>query len=599
MLVETYALTSSGVNYSTDNGVTWNLQSVVDQVTRFSEVYASPFVQHTVFISGRSAVGIQYSLNAGVTFTQATGVYDLLDRYLQIQSPSQSIIYAVGQKNIIKSTDGGYTFSNLALTEDLYGDSSALGRSIYFYTNLAGYVAINEKIYVTSNGGTSWTEYTSSFASDEIITDIKTKSDGSLLYVATSLGFYSSTASGSWTTLTVFPTPGTSSFDLISDTEIQLASYSTPYVASKIQISTNSGNTWTEHYLPLGSGIGTFTDTIGYNINSFLTCVYTSIILSSTDGGSTTNQVLIGKPLALSKATFTICYKITDCNDPEFVVYSDTDLSASVNRVIKCEEYPNRCLFLEVSSSTNCPDPSTITITDEYDTCQVCAPSFKLYNCDNPENILYTEDATFSAYVQPSKVVRLLEYPYTCWQVGINYDQDYVPETLTVDGDAYVTCDTCIPKYFILTRCSDQSIVYANYTDDLFQSNGLVASILYDDYTTCYSVEQAIGFTEDVLVDVTVVTGKFLDCSCCNGPAPEPEPVFVRTTQKPVKDFTRITESECQVKTIEKFAVNYYNYFRELKYGFQNCCGDHDLDKLWMEMQMVTFSKMQNGTCTP
>lgn len=91
------------------------------------------------------------------------------------------------------------------------------------------------------------------------------------------------------------------------------------------------------------------------------------------------------------------------------------------------------------------------------------------------------------------------------------------------------------------------------------------------------------------------ITDAFKDCECCLPPVPE---VFVRTQQKPVKNFTRTTETACEIRTIEKFAVNYYNYFKQLKYGLQNCCGEHDLDKLWMEMQMVTYNRMQNGECT-
>ena len=112
----------------------------------------------------------------------------------------------------------------------------------------------------------------------------------------------------------------------------------------------------------------------------------------------------------------------------------------------------------------------------------------------------------------------------------------------------------------------------------------------------CYTV---LGpYTEDTgcPCEYYTVTDAHKDCECCIPPVPE---VFVRTTQKPVKDFTRTTETECEIRTIEKFAVNYYNYFRQLKYGLQDCCGHTDMDKLWMEMQMVIFNRMQNGTCAP
>jgi hypothetical protein len=112
----------------------------------------------------------------------------------------------------------------------------------------------------------------------------------------------------------------------------------------------------------------------------------------------------------------------------------------------------------------------------------------------------------------------------------------------------------------------------------------------------CYQVLGPYTTDTGCPCDYYVVTNAFKDCECCLPPVPE---VFVRTTPKPFKNFTRITETECEIRTIEKFTVNYYNYFRELKYGLQACCGDHDLDKLWMDMQMVIYNRLKNGTCEP
>jgi hypothetical protein len=164
---------------------------------------------------------------------------------------------------------------------------------------------------------------------------------------------------------------------------------------------------------------------------------------------------------------------------------------------------------------------------------------------------------------------------------------------------------------FVLLNCNASPSVFtqAMSPDEIIQS-ATTALVTSSDLTlyvgSVVNIEEYPGNCYQVLGPYTsqtgcpcsyyTVTNAFKDCECCLPPVPE---VFVRTTQKPFKDFTRITETECELRTIEKFTVNYYNYFRQLKYGLQNCCGDHDMDKLWMEMQMVTYNRMKNGTCTP
>lgn len=189
-----------------------------------------------------------------------------------------------------------------------------------------------------------------------------------------------------------------------------------------------------------------------------------------------------------------------------------------------------------------------------------------------------------------------------CFRVGVTLNLAYV--TLT----EYDDCPT-VTAYVLLNCKADPNVFTLAMTpEEIIQSpeTALVTSSDLSLYVgsvvnieehpgNCYQVLGPYGAQTGCPCNYYTVTNAFKDCECCLPPVPE---VFVRTTQKPFKNFTRITETECEIRTIEKFAVNYYNYFRQLKYGLQNCCGDHDLDKLWMDMQMVTFNRMQNGTCT-
>ncbi len=90
--------------------------------------------------------------------------------------------------------------------------------------------------------------------------------------------------------------------------------------------------------------------------------------------------------------------------------------------------------------------------------------------------MLYTTQ-DFSAYVTPSKTVQLVEYPNSCWQVGINTNPDFAPEVLTVSGDPYDSCDTCIPIYYTLTNCDIEQVIYAEPTAELLTNDGLVINI--------------------------------------------------------------------------------------------------------------------------
>ncbi|NDC94811.1 hypothetical protein EB118_05835 [bacterium] len=112
----------------------------------------------------------------------------------------------------------------------------------------------------------------------------------------------------------------------------------------------------------------------------------------------------------------------------------------------------------------------------------------------------------------------------------------------------------------------------------------------------CYTV---LGpYTEDTgcPCEYYTVTDAHKDCECC---LPEVPTVFVRTTQKPVKQFYHITDSECEIRTNTKFANNYYKLFNTIKNGMGNCCDGVDLDKLWIDKEMADYSRINPpGQCT-
>jgi hypothetical protein len=138
------------------------------------------------------------------------------------------------------------------------------------------------------------------------------------------------------------------------------------------------------------------------------------------------------------------------------------------------------------------------------------------------------------------------------------------------------------------------------FSTELLAVNNKVAQFLIEGVPTCFSVTQNEGTPPEEPIEIEVVNGPYPDCECClPQPEPTPEP-FVRTTQKPVKKFYHITDSDCDIRTNVKFANNYYKLFRTIKNGLENPCGPVDFDKLWIEKELSDYSRINPpDQCVP
>jgi len=179
----------------------------------------------------------------------------------------------------------------------------------------------------------------------------------------------------------------------------------------------------------------------------------------------------------------------------------------------------------------------------------------------------------------------------TCFRDAVSVGIEYLYST------GLVSCP--VNTAYVLVNCKAGNIVI-DAPADLIQSasTALVTSsdlALYvgsvvniAEYpNNCYTVFGP--YTEDTgcPCDYYTVTDAHKDCECC---LPEVPVVFVRTTQKPVKKFYHITDSECDIRVNTKFANNYYKLFNTIKNGMGNCCEGVDLDKLWIEKELSDYS---------
>ncbi len=178
------------------------------------------------------------------------------------------------------------------------------------------------------------------------------------------------------------------------------------------------------------------------------------------------------------------CYKLTDCEGNISDVFTQTNLSAYLDSIITVEEYPGVCFTPEVLSDP-CLDAAPVTVTDSFVACDACIPSYKFYNCEDYNVFLYTIQ-DLAAYVSPSKVVTLEEFPGTCWIVGVNNDYPYTPSTYTITGEVNVNCESCKTNYYQLTNCNNNDIFIIT-SDNL--KNYLGKAVEIDGYPgLCFNV---------------------------------------------------------------------------------------------------------------
>lgn len=167
---------------------------------------------------------------------------------------------------------------------------------------------------------------------------------------------------------------------------------------------------------------------------------------------------------------------------------------------------------------------------------------------------------------------------------------------------------------YVLVNCTADQSILNNITplDELVQSPDTVLVTSSDlalyvgsvvnvsEYPgNCYQVlgpYSAIGFCP---CDYYTVTNAFKDCECC---LPQPEDPtcceLPKSTQKPVKIFYRVTDTECNIKETIKFAESYYRLYASMYHGIKDCCNDFDFNKIWLKQKLVEYSKINpSGFC--
>lgn len=583
---------------STDGGLTFN---DVNDANTISGGLSSN-MQDLYFLdeyAGVVAIGelLYYTNDAGSTFTPLNSNNPIdsgADIISVVTDSTGTLILATTANGIFQSTDAGASFTNVvAFIVNSYRLFKINDSTYYAYGQGIGTSSIG--ILKTINGGSTWNLQ----SADPVLSfgaDYGPLGKGvDMLWFSESDGFWIS-RTGSIIKTTTEALSGTTVYTATPTTQnYRLAGGPTLCGECPDGYTFNESTGFCEQLInslacPPGFIFNPATGNCEKGLDSTPPYCDPEECFITTVGGVSYCNCVSQIPL------YACCYILTNCFDPEDQIYTQTDLSQYDGQVLQLSEYPGLCYFFAITDNF-CESAEAVTVVATFENCDLCRPSYKLYLCGgSEEDVHYTED-DLSAYVQPSMVVTIEEYPDLCWQVGINSDPEYTPETITV-VESYETCDTCLTKYFVLTNCNDEEdIIYAEYSDDLNANNGLVIRIGNAEAFNCYEVLLVQEYyTGPPLVPVNIYQGGFEDCECCIPPLPVEPPKYVQYKPNPHKEFYYITSSKCDIKTMQRFSDGYYRMYLGLAYGIKNCCGNVDYDKLWIKYNLSEYASIYDET---
>lgn len=241
---------------STDGGSSWTQQTLESIQSNGRCVAVAPSSSNIVFVGGYSGTSSPYtprlfkSTDGGSSFTDITYSGWSGDYYLNSVAvhPTNPNILCVGtQYGIWRSTDGGSTWSDVcsySLNYDMQWSSADANRI---------YSGANGNVYLSTNGGTSWSISSTGLNGGNIRTVAPCRWNGSNAYTGSYAGFFRSTNGGSsWSVsnsglivgniLAFGVTPGNPSRVFMQLEEVGVFR------------TDNSGTTWNELTTPLSCG---------------------------------------------------------------------------------------------------------------------------------------------------------------------------------------------------------------------------------------------------------------------------------------------------------------------------------------------------------
>ena len=295
-------------------------------------------------------------------------------------------------------------------------------------------------------------------------------------------------------------------------------------------------------------------------------------------------------PVVLScakcQAKIEVFYKLIDCNNPQVIVYTSTDLVDYVGRYITLEEYGDVCFYVSVEEGLVPSDVPVTPTGQSYVTCEECAlPRYILSDCAKqlPEIITNSD---LSAYV--GQVVTIENCPGVCWEVDETELSALNGEVTVVTN--YDDCPEC------LSLLPSTCVAFKSVSEQV-----LDVSVLLPDGTASEVTVQPNSTTDKncyitwyLPLEVTALEYG----TCIDGECP-PEPPKRKRRVTPGYDTPACTPEyyenvECH------FSEWMYKDVLEKRYGISNCCPE-ELMKWEIKHEMLMLDALVNPdyTCQP
>jgi hypothetical protein len=259
-------------------------------------------------------------------------------------------------------------------------------------------------------------------------------------------------------------------------------------------------------------------------------------------------------------------YELINCNLPEQVIYTSTDLSSYIGLTISLTEYPDDCWEVNVLNSA-IPSDIPVHVSNSFANCVECSqPNYLLQDCStvNPElNIITSTD--LSAYV--GQVITLDSCPGICWQVSSS--DSAIGEQIVNIGSGFSTCEECMASMpCICNTVTNNTIGALEY--DYIDCDGMLQTMVVNGKVTSPKTCMVKWLTTD-----TTSTFKTYG-DCINQECPVVS--YPKRTVRPGYNTPGCSPEEYE-RIMCNFSEGYYREVMVQAYGITPCCGEDDY--LW------------------
>jgi hypothetical protein len=275
-------------------------------------------------------------------------------------------------------------------------------------------------------------------------------------------------------------------------------------------------------------------------------------------------------------------YKLVNCDDPTTIVYTSSDLSDYVGKIIIRDNCPGCWTVYEV----NGPIPSDVEVSPagSFEDCELCkAQYFRLIDCTGQQSVV-TTTTDLSEYV--GTVIILDWCPTTCWIVENGYPVSNAGNIGYI-ANQFSSCQECLTSFpCVCSRITNHANVAQQYN-----------------YLSCLGSVQAIVLQPGQRSERMCIAHWYSSYStdyveyfgdCTEGKCP-PQ-IYPKKKIKPGYT-TPVCSTEKYEKITCKSAEILYKQVMNLRYGISNCCPDED-DKWLIKKQLIDLVALKDPDYT-